>query len=84
MLGMSNLAIRDPEYAIAVLVALDKIVSEVSKISLVHKKNNTLLKQPTTWTFSDSIVIVTESDTNEDWWAIIGITTTLFCPVLHE
>lgn len=83
MLGMSELTIRDPEYAIAVLIALDKIVSEYGNLILVSAKAKKI-SHTIKWTFSDSIVIVTEGETDEDWWEIIGVTTTLFVASLSR
>ena len=78
MLGMSNLTLRDPDYAIAVLVALDELVSQYSKLAVVSVATQKPISHPITWTFSDSVVIVTEGETDADWWAITSVTAALF------
>lgn len=84
LLGMSALSLKDPECAIGVLVAFDEIVSQTSKMAVVKVKHKKPLSHPITWTFSDSVVIVTQGDSDADWWAIVSVTTTLFLMALSR
>ena len=84
MLGMSSLIRRDPELAWQKLSALSTARQERLSLDIERKDTGEYIQdQIRAFTFSDTIVAFSKSDTDNDALAIIVLTTELFSASLH-
>ncbi len=78
MLGMSNLTNKNPDYALELLLAIDNKVCSARDIRMTSKKSKRIISEPIIWTFSDSIIVVTKSDSFSDLLTILTTTLSIF------
>jgi hypothetical protein len=84
MLGMSSLIRKEPELAWQKLSALSTAKQERLSLDIERKDTGEYIKdQVRSFTFSDTIVAFSKSDTDNDALAIVLLTTELFASSLH-
>lgn len=84
MLGMSELAIRDPDLAWAVLSKLSLAKEERLGLQIERLDTHEVIRdRVTSFTFSDTIIVFSRSDESADGHAMILLVTELFTKALH-
>jgi hypothetical protein len=84
MLGMSQLAVQDPELAWQALCGLNDAQEKILRLEIELKATAERIRDRVrAFTFSDSIVMFSLSDELPDAWAIVILASELFAKALH-